>query len=550
MINGIRTSSELTGGKMEFRVASVGGNITWTYDTVSSGHHPRVQETTTPGTVTVEYDEIGRRVKLSATGQTDVTYTYDKNSRLKTVAQGAQTVTLAYDDAGRRTGLTYPNGAVTSYGYDNANRLLSINHVKTPTTIEALTYQNDAAGNRIKLTRANAAASLIPQAVSNTAFDAANEQTRFNSASTNLVYDSNGNLTSFTDTSGTTTYTWNARNQLTAISGPSLSASFVYDGLGRRTSKTINSTTTGFWYDGADVLAELSGGTPTATYIRSLSIDEPFIRRQTGGDEFYQTDGLGTALALTDGAGASSTTYTQEPFGNTTRTGASTNSFQFTGRENDGTGLQYHRARYYHPKLQRFMSEDPIDFFSGDLNLYGYVKNNPTNLTDSTGAIVDTLADLGFIGYDIYRLAIDGRKHLGSNLAALGLDIGGAFTPFVTGLGVTSRVAKKFPDLPASIPVGRSGNPINVVGPGGKPLNVPAAIGGRTYSGHALDQMQGRGIPPSVVDNAIHTGTTSPGKYPGTNTHYDSVNNITAVTNSKTGNVVTVHPGPPSGGSP
>ena len=126
------------------------------HDTVSGGHHPRVQETTTPGTVTIEYDEIGRRLKLSATGQTDVTY--DKNSRLKTVTQGSQTVTLAYDDAGRRTSLTYPNGVVTSYGYDNANRLLNIDHVKSPTTIEALTYQNDAAGNRIKLTRANASA--------------------------------------------------------------------------------------------------------------------------------------------------------------------------------------------------------------------------------------------------------------------------------------------------------------------------------------------------------------------------------------------------------
>jgi hypothetical protein len=54
---------------------SVGGTISWTYDTVSGGHHPRVQEATTPGTVTVEYDEIRRRLKLSATGQTDVTYT-------------------------------------------------------------------------------------------------------------------------------------------------------------------------------------------------------------------------------------------------------------------------------------------------------------------------------------------------------------------------------------------------------------------------------------------------------------------------------------------
>ncbi len=369
---------------------SVGGTITWTYDTVSGGHHPRVQETTTPGTVTVEYDEIGRRLKLSATGQTDVTYTYDKNSRLKTVTQGSQTVTLAYDDAGRRTSLTYPNGVVTSYGYDNASRLLSIDHIKTPTTIEALGYQNDAAGNRSKLTRANAAASLIPQAVSNTAFDAANEQTRFNSASTNLVYDNNGNLTSFTDALGTTTYTWNARNRLTAISGPSLSASFVYDGLGRRTSKTINSTTTGFWYDGADVFAELSGSTPTAIYIRSLNIDEPFIRKQSSGDEFYQTDALGSALALTDSTGSSGTTYTYEPFGKTTKTGTSSNAFEYTGREEDGTGLLYYRARYYRPQIQRFLGEDPLELDSGDTNLYGYVRNNPMNLIDPTGLTWET----------------------------------------------------------------------------------------------------------------------------------------------------------------
>ena len=366
-----------------------------------------------------------------------------KNSRLKTVTQGTQTVTLTYDDAGRRTGLTYPNGVVTSYGYDNANRLLSINHVKTPTTIEALTYQNDAAGNRIKLTRANAAASLIPQAVTNTAFDAANEQTRFNSASTNLVYDNNGNLTSFTDASGTTTYTWNARNQLTAISGPSLSVSFVYDGLGRRTSKTINSSTTGFWYDGGDVLAELSGSTPTATYIRSLSIDEPFIRKQSSGDEYYQTDALGSTLALTDGSGTSGTTYTQEPFGKTTRNGASTNSFQYTGREEDGTGTLYYRARYYQPQLQRFIQEDQVGFSGGDPNLYAYVQNNPINATDPSGnftvacVVGSTLFGAGLdLGLQIYDNVLSGRKVLyGAASAALRGGGKGAAAGLLCGLG-------------------------------------------------------------------------------------------------------------------
>jgi RHS repeat-associated protein len=336
--------------------------------------------------VTIEYDEIGRRLKLSATGQSDVTYTYDKNSRLKTVTKGAQSVTLAYDDAGRRAALTYPNGVVTSYGYDNADRLLTIAHVKTPTTIESLTYEYDAAGNRTSVTRANAAASLLPTALSQTEYNAANEQIRFNSVTPNLVYDSNGNLTSFTDSSGTTTYSWNVRNQLTTISGPGLTASFVYDGLGRRKSKTVNSVTTGYWYDGNDVLAELNGSTPTATYIRSLSMDEPFIRKGAS-DEFYQTDALGSALALTDAAGTSQVAYTYEPFGKTTVTGTTSNSLHYTGREDDGTGLYFYRARYYEPHLQRFIQEDPIQFRGGDINFYSYVTNAPLNFSDPLGLL-------------------------------------------------------------------------------------------------------------------------------------------------------------------
>ncbi len=354
---------------------------------MSGGHHPRVQETTTPGTVTIEFDEIGRRLNLSATGQLDTTYTYDKNSRLKTVTNGTQTVTLTYDDAGRRTSLTYPNGVVTSYGYDHANRLLTIGHVKTPTTIEALTYTYDKNGNRITQLRQNAAASNLPTAVAatNIAYYAANELTRWNSATTNLTYDNNGNLATETQAGVTTTYTWDARNRLSGISRAGLTGSFVYDGLGRRKSKTINGATTGFWFDGNDVYAELAGVTPSATYIRGLNIDEPYIRKGAS-DEFYETDALGSSLVLTNPAGANQTTYTYEPFGSTTQAGtASSNAFQYTGRENDGTGLYYYRARYYHPKMQRFVEPDPIGFSAGDTNLYLYVGSSPLRFSDPTG---------------------------------------------------------------------------------------------------------------------------------------------------------------------
>jgi RHS repeat-associated protein len=55
-----------------------------------------------------------------------------------------------------------------------------------------------------------------------------------------------------------------------------------------------------------------------------------------------------------------------------------------TGREPDQTALAYYRARYYDPKLGRFLSEDPIGFLGGP-NFYAYALNRPTNLVDPLG---------------------------------------------------------------------------------------------------------------------------------------------------------------------
>jgi len=57
-------------------------------------------------------------------------------------------------------------------------------------------------------------------------------------------------------------------------------------------------------------------------------------------------------------------------------------------RENDGTGINYYRARYYDPSLHRFISEDPIGFAGGNVNLYGYTNNSPTNFRDPSGNFV------------------------------------------------------------------------------------------------------------------------------------------------------------------
>ena len=69
---------------------------------------------------------------------------------------------------------------------------------------------------------------------------------------------------------------------------------------------------------------------------------------------------------------------------------------------------------------------------------------------------------------------------------------------------------------------------------------TPELINGRLYRGHALDQMQNRGIMHSTVENAIKTGRKSPGLKPGTSTFHDSINEVTVVLNEND-QVITVY---------
>ena len=77
-----------------------------------------------------------------------------------------------------------------------------------------------------------------------------------------------------------------------------------------------------------------------------------------------------------------------DSFGNITA--QSNSAFQplvdYTGQLWDsGAGLYYDHARWYDPKTGRFISQDPTSFAAGDVNLYRYVGNGPTNATDPTG---------------------------------------------------------------------------------------------------------------------------------------------------------------------
>ena len=319
---------------------------------------------------------------MTVAGQATVNYSWDRASRLTAISQGAAAVGFLYDNANRRSQLTLPNGVAINYAYDTDSRLTGITYFANGSSLGNLTYGPYDRNSRLTGIGGSLAAANLPPPVNVGAVNADNELPSFGGSS--LSYDLDGNL----QNDGVNTYNWDSRNHLVGISGGT-SASFVYDGFGRRMSKTVSGATTQFLYDGFNSLQELSGGgspTVTANMLAGLNIDEFFVRSDNNGTQAYLSDGLGSTLGLVNSSGLLGTSYSYQPFGATSASGsASTNPNQFAGRENDGNGVYYFRARFYSAPLQRFLSQDPIGFDGGDTNTYAYALNDPVDFLDPTG---------------------------------------------------------------------------------------------------------------------------------------------------------------------
>ncbi len=109
------------------------------------------------------------------------------------------------------------------------------------------------------------------------------------------------------------------------------------------------------------------------------------LRETSAGMETPLIDALGSIIQMTNPAQATVASYSYDAYGNTTQVGTDSNSQQYTGRENDGTGLYYFRARYYSAVQGRFISQDPLGWGAGQSNGYTYVHDNPVQKKDPMG---------------------------------------------------------------------------------------------------------------------------------------------------------------------
>jgi RHS repeat-associated protein len=204
---------------------------------------------------------------------------------------------------------------------------------------------------------------------------------------------------------------------------------FSCDGLNRvakiveKTGTTINSTRKFVWH-GQEKL-EFRDATDTVT-------QRNFAQGQYIGTTayFYTRDHLGSIREMFTGGGTVVARYDYDPFGrSTTVLGTTPTDFNFTGLyRHSKSNLDLATYRAYDSDLGRWLNRDPMGE-NGGLNLYGYVRSDPTRLTDPLGLYwAERFAGYGAAGGFVLTLGgsivVDAATG-GLNILATPFELGG-----------------------------------------------------------------------------------------------------------------------------
>jgi RHS repeat-associated protein len=426
------------------------GAYTWLHDA-----RGRLLRTTQPGDLAIEYawDEAGNRIAMwdivglaPVQTSTETRYGLDSRGRLLSLRSGTDpAVTHAYDAVGNVV-REVQGALVTTRDYDRRNRLRSIETRRADALVHRVSYVHDAVGRRTAMTttddtgivrettyRYDAVGRLVEEiervagtiteqsryaydrvgnrttveeggVVSTASFDA--NDRLLASGDIAFAYDANGNLTSQSGPAGTQTYGYDARQRLvevTAATGQQFR--FTYDADGNRVGRSVRATPgappidTRFLVDRAmalpEVVAEVDASHAIAArYLHGHELVQQVTRQ--GGEQrlrYPLRDGLGSSLALADGAGTVTDRYRYTPWGtDRISSGDTATAHRYAGEMWEREiGLSYNRARWYAPSQGRLTQMDVFAGFATDprsLHKYGYAHGDPVNGADPSGLLL------------------------------------------------------------------------------------------------------------------------------------------------------------------
>jgi RHS repeat-associated protein len=352
------------------------------------------------GCITMTYDGSGKELTRTFPGGAKVTTKRDLSDRAYSIVAtpaGSSTpsVSIGYSYGGSPTTKDTTNdrtniqtrtstkeqgitaGAVTTYAYDSLSRLKSATEKSGSTTTASWAYTYDKAGNRTQQILSGSTGSTA--GTTTYGYNADNELTSTNGDTTTWQYDGAGNQLTNGATGQTATY--DSRLAVTGI-GSSTYTSF---GQGNQQTETRSANSTSYTTANLGLMSEQTSAGTTA-YTRNPSGN--VVSARTGSNRlYYVLDSIGSVVGVFDSNGAYTGGYSYDPYGKTrsasTAAAITANNMRYIGGYWDSSVNLYRLgARYYDPTLGRFNQADP----SGqEANPYTYTNCNPVNKTDPTG---------------------------------------------------------------------------------------------------------------------------------------------------------------------
>lgn len=350
-----------------------------------------------------------------------------------------------------------PSGPTVSsrnwYTYDHAARL-SCEYSSSARTI----YRYDVRGNLLEVRNYNPS-SMLTYSVQNDRLIALTYSSPSVQRRSEFSYDDLGRMTYDGQTGQSITYNTLDLVEKISVSSTTL-VNYRYLADGTKLS-ALDGSGEGFVYRGPFVYRTCDNGS-------SLTLESAVFgggRLTPGGAMLYVTDYLGSVRAVVNGI--TGTLYKVADF-SAFGEESDVASFQsaptpvgitfrdsYTGHEDQssdfGTSYTDFGARQYNPALRRWMTPDPLSEKYYGLSPYAFCNNNPVNLVDEDGEVVETLWDLASICAGIQSLVQNIES--GNVKAAVGDGLGivvdavAAAVPFVPGGVGAVRTGRKLLDL-------------------------------------------------------------------------------------------------------
>jgi RHS repeat-associated protein len=368
-----------------------------------------------------------------------VDYQYDPAGRLlsRVTANGAR-LTQQFDANGWATQLSQYDAAnnlvsQTSYTRDRVGNITSQSDAggTSSYTLDALyrltqadlpgaandeLFSYDKVGNRKTYTKRSLSQGGSTRFYNYTANTNRLADIRIGSATgtveSSFAHDFEGRLTSQSGI-GAKTLTWDAKGRVKTVGAESYS----YDPMDYRIGRSGGSLgNRSYFLEGEHLESEYSGEQLQAKYFRGSGVDELVAAWMYDTDSklkpfLFHQDQVTSTTAVSGHNGGTTQSVRYAAFGAVqSSTGSSPNRLKYTGREDDGAGLYYYRARYYDPVIGRFVSEDPLGLAAGDVNFYQYTANNPVNANDPSGKVAETIWDAANISLGVGSLVNNVRN--------------------------------------------------------------------------------------------------------------------------------------------